>query len=85
MSVAKQIRVILKAKFPTVKFSVTSEKRAVNVNASKDSGLEYSQIMNEIKHFEMGRFDSSTDMYEITNLRNDVPQVQYVFVNLIND
>lgn len=34
-----------------------------------------------VAQFEMGHFDGMIDLYEMSNVRNDIPQVKFVFVN----
>jgi len=39
------------------------------------------QLEDYAGQFEYGRFDGMQDLYEYNNVRKDIPQVKYVFVN----
>ena len=40
------------------------------------------QIESYVKQFQFGKFDGMTDCYDVTNRRDDLPQVSYAFVNV---
>lgn len=83
--VAKIIRNELKAKFPGVKFSVTSDNfaggDAVRVRYDKGSKAPAAKEVEAVADkFQAGYFDGSTDCYEYT-YRGDGPTVKYVTVS----
>ncbi len=77
---AKAIRVELKNAFPNVKFSVTSESFSMGnaVRISWTDGVTSDQVNEIVRKYQYGKFDSMTDSYDITNSRDDLPQVKYV-------
>lgn len=77
---AREIRKILKDTHPEIKFSVTSKQYSggTSINVTWTDGPERRQIMSLINHFEYGRFNMMTDCYEMTNVRDDIPQVKWV-------
>ena len=79
---ARAIRKELKEKFPNIKFSVRSQNfsmgNAVDVNYT--DGVPVEEVEAILYKYEYGRFNAMEDMYEITNRREDVPQVKYVTV-----
>jgi hypothetical protein len=80
---AKLIRKELKAAFPGIKFSVTSEGYSMgdNVNISWTNGPTCSQVKEISDKYQYGHFDGMTDCYEYSNNRNDLPQSKFVFTN----
>lgn len=80
---AKLIRMVLKQKFPHIKFSVTSQTysmgNSVNVNYEHKTPRE--KIEKEIQHFEYGHFDGMNDYYEISNNINNLSQTKFLFVS----
>lgn len=87
---ASAIRKELKAAFPAYSFKVTSQRysggSSVNVEA-QDLSPEQSKIVKSIiDKYQYGSFNGMEDIYEITNNRDDLPQVQYVsYENGISD
>lgn len=81
---AQAIRTELKANFPSIKFSVRSENysggNSIDVNY-EDPELERSTVEKLLSKYEYGSFNGMEDYYEITNSRDDIPQVKYLFVN----
>lgn len=79
---AALVRKDLKALFPNIKFRVTSDNYSGgdSVNVSYTDALPAKQIEAAIKKYQYGRFDSMTDMYEMTNSLDGVPQTKYLFV-----
>ena len=79
---AKMIRTILKEKFPTVKFSVTSQGFAGgdSVDVRYQNGPPTEQVKKEISHFQYGHFNGMEDIYEYSNKKTDLPQTKYLMV-----
>jgi hypothetical protein len=78
---AKAIKAELKEAFPSIKFSVRSKNFAGGdsvridwTNGPPDKAVE--KITNK---YEYGHFDGMIDLYEYSNVRNDIPQAKYVF------
>jgi hypothetical protein len=42
---------------------------------------EVQELKDYANQFEYGEFDGMTDCYNVTNSRDDIPQVKYLFVN----
>jgi len=77
---AQQIREKLKAAFPEVKFSVTSDSYSGgnSVHVEWKDGPTTSMVEDISGAYQYGSFDGMTDMYNNTNDRDDIPQVKYV-------
>lgn len=77
---AAAIRTELKALFPSVKFSVTSDSFSMgnSVNASWTDGPTTKEIDNIIGKYQYGHFNGMEDIYEYTNSRTVIPQAKYV-------
>lgn len=77
---AKAIRAELKASFPTVKFSVKSESFSMgnSVHISWVDGCKTEQVEKVTNKYQYGNFNGMEDLYEMTNCREDIPQVKYV-------
>jgi hypothetical protein len=77
---ATAIRRELKTAFPLTKFRVTSDNfsggNAVRINWV--DGPTYDEVSRLTVKYEYGRFDGMWDLYEYTNVRDDIPQVKYV-------
>ena len=80
---AKAIRKELKAKFPNIKFSVRSESFSMGnaVNVKYTDGVPREEVEKVLYKYEYGKFNSMEDMYEMDNVREDIPQVKYVTVS----
>jgi len=76
---AKAIRKDLKAAYPAVKFSVTSDYTSVNVRWIDGPATKDVDIL--LGKYEMGHFDGMIDCYDFSNRRDDIPQMQYLFTN----
>ena len=75
---SKAIREELKKEFPGVKFKVHSDVSAVNIYYI-DGPTE--EEVNKITYkYEMGRFNGMEDIYEYNNMKEDIPQVKYIFI-----
>lgn len=79
---AKQIKQILKKEFPSINFSVTSENYAGGnaVRIHYTDGVPTEQVDKLVKKFQYGNFDGMNDIYEFSNVREDIPQAKYVQV-----
>lgn len=77
---AKAIRQELKAAFPTVKFSVTSESFSMGdaVRVAWIDGPTTKQVSAITGKYQYGTFNGMEDIYENTNDRSDIPQSKYV-------
>lgn len=80
---AQEIRTILKAAFPTVKFSVKSQGYSMgdNVDVRYTDGPLREDVMDLICQYQYGHFNGMEDIYENTNSRDDIPQTKYLFVD----
>lgn len=79
---AKLIRKELKHTFPNIKFSVISRTYAGGngVNVQWENGPTRATVRSLIVKYECGHFNPMEDIYEYTNCRKDIPQVDYVHV-----
>jgi hypothetical protein len=77
---AKAIKSELKAEFPTVKFSVTSESFSMGdaVRVSWTDGPITSAVNELIKKYQYGNFNGMEDIYEHDNRIKGLPQTKYV-------
>tara|TARA_R100001163_G_C4966498_1_gene128165 strand:- start:44 stop:508 length:465 start_codon:yes stop_codon:yes gene_type:complete len=77
---SKLIKQELKEKFPNTKFSVTSEIFAGGnaVRVEWVEGAKEDDVREITNKYEYGRFNGMEDIYEITNRREDIPQVKYI-------
>ena len=77
---AQQIREKLKAAFPDVKFSVTSDSYSGgnSVHVEWKDGPTSSMVEDISGAYQYGDFDGMTDSYNYSNSRDDIPQVKYV-------
>ena len=80
---AAEIRKILKEK--NIKASVRSEQfsmgNSVDVEIKEiiDPGV-YKALQEELAKYKYGHFDGMYDIYEHSNLREDIPQTKYLFI-----
>lgn len=79
---AAQIRNDLKNAFPGIKFSVRSETYSGGnfVNVEYFDGIDHKRVEKLLAKYQQGHFNGMEDIYENSNLRDDVPQVKYLFV-----
>lgn len=77
---AKAIKQELKKEFPAVKFSVKSQTYSggSSVDVSWTDGPTTDEVDTILGKYEYGRFNGMEDMYEMTNVRKDIPQAKYV-------
>jgi len=80
---AKEIRQELKKTFPNTKFKVTSQTYSMgnSVDISWENAETSEEIDNITFKYQYGHFNGMEDMYEASNLRNDISQVKYVKCN----
>jgi hypothetical protein len=80
---AKAIRQELKAKFPSIKFSVTSSSFSMgdDVRVDWENGPTVKEVEEITDKYEEGTFDGMIDLYEYDNRRDDIPQVKYVMTS----
>ncbi len=79
MTIGKIVKAELKKVFPNVKFSVTSDYNSVRV--SWTNGVTIAMVEAVTSKYKQGHFDGMTDSYDYSNKRDDVPQVDYVFLS----
>lgn len=77
---AKAIKKELGKEFPAVKFSVKSQvySGGSSVDVEWTDGPTTEQVETIVGKYEYGHFNGMDDMYEISNSREDIPQVKYV-------
>lgn len=77
---AKEIRKELKQHFPGIKLSVRSESFSMGdaVNVKWTDGPTDKAVNDIIGRYQYGHFDGMIDMYEDSNMRDDIPQVKFV-------
>lgn len=77
---AAAIRTELKAAFPSVKFSVTSEifSGGDACRVSWENGPTTEKVTEYSNKYQSGHFNGMEDIYEYSNSRDDIPQVKYI-------
>lgn len=77
---AQLIRGELKAAFPGVKFSVTSQSFSGgnSIGVSWEGNPEIANVNKIIKKYQYGSFNGMTDSYDYDNNRADLTQVRFV-------
>lgn len=80
---AKAVKAELKAKYPNVKFRVTSKNYSGgnSVNVSWMNGPVCEDVEALLSKYEKGSFDGMNDLYSYDNVRDDIPQTKYLFCN----
>lgn len=80
---AKMIRAYMKANgiAGSVRSSSYSMGSSVNVNVQDLNPDQYAELKSYVNQFQYGHFDGMYDIYEMSNNREDIPQVKYAFVN----
>jgi hypothetical protein len=78
---ASSIRKELKAAFPHTRFSIRGKGYAGgnSITIEWDEGPEIAEVKGISGKYQLGYFNSSEDCYEISNRREDIPQVTFVF------
>lgn len=79
---AAEIRKLLKTKFPSIVFRVTSQNYSMgdNVRVEYNDGVKGDKIRAVIGHFQYGNFDGMTDSYNYDNAINGLPQTKYLHI-----
>ena len=82
---AKMVRAYMKANgiAGSVKSSTYSMGSSINVHVVDMSPAVVKDLESYVSQFEYGHFDGMEDIYEMSNVRDDIPQVKYAFVNNI--
>ena len=77
---AKMVRATLKQAFPTVTFSVRSRSFAGgnDVRVEWTDGPTAKEVEALVSQHKYGHFDGMIDLYEYSNVRDDIPQVKYL-------
>lgn len=80
---AKEIRKQLKRAFPGVKFSVRYKSFAGgdSVDIRWNNGPTSKAVQDITKCYEYGHFNGMEDIYEYSNVDNNIPQVKYVMTH----
>jgi len=80
---ARDIKQVLKKKYPSIKFRVKSDNFANgnSVDISWNLGPTSDDIDKLIKGYQYGHFDGMIDMYEHSNVRDDMHQAKFVHCN----
>ena len=78
---AKAIREELKIKFPGTTFKVHSDNFSMgnSVDVYWTDGPTTKAVDEVIRKYQYGHFNGMIDMYEDTNVREDIPQAKFVF------
>lgn len=82
---AALIRKELKAAFPAIKFSVTSDNFAGGnaVRVSYADGVMRDTVESLLSKYQHGSFNGMDDIYEYDNRRDDIPQTKYLTVSRV--
>lgn len=77
---ARDIKQLLKKHFPTVAFSVRSDNFANgnSVDISWNLGPTTDEVEKFVNQYQYGHFDGMIDMYEHSNMRDDINQTKFV-------
>lgn len=80
---AKMIRQFMKSKgiAGSVRSKSYSMGSSINVDVMDLLPAQYVELVAYVAQFEYGHFDGMIDYYEMDNVRDDIPQVKYAFVN----
>lgn len=80
---AKMIRQFMKANgiSGSVRSKSYSMGSSINVDVQDLPPPVYKMLSDYVSQFEYGHFNGMEDIYEISNSRDDIPQVKYAFVN----
>lgn len=80
---AKAIREELKKVFPQIKFRVRSESYTggSSIRVTYTDAIPVEEIEKYTNKYEYGHFNGMEDIYEYSNVRKDIPQVKYLFVD----
>jgi len=77
---ARDVKQLLKKEYPTIQFSIRSDNFANgnSVDISWNLGPTTDDIEKLVSKFQYGHFDGMIDMYEHSNMRDDIPQAKFV-------
>lgn len=80
---ATAIRRLLKKTYPGVEFIIKSKYYTLgdNVEIFYADFVRPQKIEELVAKYQRGHFDASTDTYENSNKREDVPQAKFIFVS----
>ena len=80
---AKMIRAYMKAKgiAGNVRSKSYSMGSSIHVYVQDLPPAQYADLVAYVNQFEYGHFNGMEDIYEISNRRDDIPQVKYAFVD----
>lgn len=81
---AAAVRSELKKAFPDLKFRCTSQNfaggNAVRVEYEDQTAETHEAVEQLLAKYEYGHFNGMEDLYEYSNVRDDLPQVKYLSV-----
>lgn len=79
---AAAIRKELKANYPDLKFTCRSDNfaggNAVRLSYENQAPDVHASIQKMLAKYQYGHFDGMIDLYEHSNVREDIPQVKYL-------
>ena len=85
---ASEIRKVLKNKRikASVRSSIFAGGDSVRVSIKElMPPKDFRDLKNELDKYQYGNFNGMIDLYEDTNIRNDIPQTKYLTVQYEND
>ena len=85
---ASEIRKVLKNKRikASVRSSIFAGGDSVRVSIKElMHSKDFQDLRNELDKYQYGKFNGMIDLYEDTNIRNDIPQTKYLTVQYEND
>lgn len=77
---ARDVKQLLKKEYPTIDFSVRSDNFANgnSVDISWNLGPTSDEVDKLVSKYQYGHFDGMIDMYEHSNMRDDINQAKFV-------
>jgi hypothetical protein len=87
LSEAAQVNKLLKKKAKELGLTVTGSSKNysmgdhVKINVLKGSDNAFNKLKEYSYQFEYGSFDGMNDIYNNDNVRNDIPQTKYLFID----
>ena len=77
---ARDVKQLLKKEYPTIQFNVRSSNFANgnSVHVSWNLGPTSDEVDKLVSKYQYGHFDGMIDMYEHSNMRDDIPQAKFV-------
>ena len=85
---ASEIRKVLKSKRikASVRSSIFAGGDSVRVTFKElMHSKDFRDLKNELDKYQYGKFNGMIDLYEDTNMRNDIPQTKYLTIEYEND